>query len=1632
MTSTAIYTCYRQLHPPTGVDHAVFGSVTAADSRDLVVAKASTLELYRVHRDDHSATAAAAAARDTSNGDERDDDDGSGYYLELAGTFPLAGNFTALAVVPVPTSASTTTTQQQRQQQQQQQQDILVVSFGVAKMALVAYDSVLGRLETLSIHNFDAGAIGPGAAGVESNYGLAAALKDRPRTISSSDPAGRCLAAVVAGCQLVVLPARRHVPGSVFVSEEARRRQRRVLRLRRRAAVAARRNNGAAAESAGGAAGGAGDGSDDDDDHDDDDSVSARESDSEGEEDGGLGNGATAKGDGGSGGNLAVSKPFTIDLEEAGITGFIKAAAFLEGFHEPALALLYEPIQTCAGRLASKRSTCRLALLSINLTQGQAPVIWQVENLPHDSWDLVPVPSPIGGLQVISTNAVMHVNQSEVRSILAVNGYARATVDPALLECPLRGGDSDWGWTSFRRSHPEREVIDLSSYDVCIELDVVRCAFLTPTSMLLSLRTGEVYALRLHLTTGTAAPAAAAGSRLPGGAAFGTPNRVVGQSMRPIGRASPCSVLAVAASGGGGVSGASKGLVFMGSRVGDSLLVEYSVASAGTRPGGKGAAAVPKREPKAEEEEGEEEEDVGQAEDAPGSARSSSATGGKAPAGVAGVGERGETSSGGAAAAAAPATEAGNTIKEEAKEVTTGARESLAGMQVDANVGSREGSAAMSTRSPGGDGKKVTGDYDAGGKPSEITETSGEGAEVAETPGAVTSPPIEGGNDGSPDPPSATPTKQEAAEALSSSPQPGDGEEAGEGKDAGSRGGSAKRGRAERPSSGGEVGAGDNDGQPDKKRSRVSACADGEDDVASSGEAVPATEETTATAAAAATDGASAGTAVGWEESEEALGNGVAAPAVSSESGRPVAADDAVDAMPPPPTTAPAVPLSKEEQEMIEEEEQLYGARIGASASGGADGSGGEAALARLGSKDGERVIEAVGFRLKVVDSICTLGPIVDAALVPSAYHVPKTTKLAGGGGGSRSRGGHGGRGSGPNGAAAAAAAATGGGTSGGGIRTSLVCAAGYGGQGSLAVFSAGLRTEVVVELSVPGATGVYSSSEGGGVGRGAVGRNKRDTLVLVSCSASPPAAAGATAAGGDTRPGHTRVLAFEEDAKVVELPEGDGNPFVCDASTADVCSMAGGTVVQAHKQGLRVTRNRDPVQDVLASEDPDLGGLGADAGVTVLRAAAAGSHACCLLSNLRLHLMALDDGDLMPVGSVDEAGEEGEGGGGVWEEVEAVCMFGVQVRGSVGEQSPERCEEEDLPAQKGWWGGSAWGEAGGSGSEPAAPGDEGEEAGSSNGEARVEHVSAYMVVCRRGGTVEVFSCEGEGAEETRARPVFRATGAALAPPTLWNELLLPPAVAAAAAASDDDDEEEGSSLANGGGRGSDGDGSPMNDDVEEEEAGGGLAVATGIILANGRRGAAGRGGGKKVDGEANGDGAAAPPSDPMEVDDGATAPDSAAAAASASGEAPLAPDGTVEKAGADAGGAETAAAQEEEDGVVCPAVTDVIVHPIGAVGGPPELRRLVLAIHLDNGSLLVYEARMVVSPLAAFGGREQVVCFSKLCHDLITRPVKGVPPEAALFDPGRGRALRGVRSAAGQEGVCFARPGCRSALVSF
>ncbi|CAM9407980.1 unnamed protein product, partial [Sphacelaria rigidula] len=408
MTSTAIYTCYRQLHPPTGVDHAVFGSVTSPGSRDLVVAKASILELYKVHRqqdshsngnsEDNSSDATTSQLKgsgstaDKDEGDDKEGDESSTFFLELAGSFPLAGNVTALSVVPIASASIPASTNNDALQgstngksgadngvpdseNQLPPQDILVVCFGTSQMALVAYDAGLGRLATLSIHNFDADAIGPGSGGVEPGYSLASALKDRPPTISAFDPAGRCLAAVLGGSQLVVVPTLRHVPRSVFLSEDARERalenQRRKWRRQGDTAAAEREGSGRA-DGPVRSSSGTLDGRESPTLAVDDISYGASGRPGDGKAVGDKENGGSGLANGGSrvpGAHWTVSRPFTVDLEAAGVEGFIKAAAFLEGFHEPALALLYEPVQTCAGRLAQRRSTCRLVLLSLNLVQ---------------------------------------------------------------------------------------------------------------------------------------------------------------------------------------------------------------------------------------------------------------------------------------------------------------------------------------------------------------------------------------------------------------------------------------------------------------------------------------------------------------------------------------------------------------------------------------------------------------------------------------------------------------------------------------------------------------------------------------------------------------------------------------------------------------------------------------------------------------------------------------------------------------------------------------------------------------------------------------------------------------------------------------------------------------------------------------------------------------------------------------------------------------------------------------------------------------------------------------------------------------------------------------------------------------
>ncbi|CAM9193994.1 unnamed protein product, partial [Phaeothamnion confervicola] len=204
-----IYTCFRQLHPPTAIDHAAFACLTGRDATDLVVAKGLLLELYAVRGASSGENNASADSNHTPASD---------CFLELVGSFPLAARVEGLDVICGGGSVG----DGDAEDGGVWRPDMLAVSFEGAKLALLGFDIAVGQLTTLSIHNFGPDSIGPGAGAVEPAYGVAGALRDPPPPQTAADPLGRCVAMVVGGSQLVVLPTLRSRGTAPAASHEGR------------------------------------------------------------------------------------------------------------------------------------------------------------------------------------------------------------------------------------------------------------------------------------------------------------------------------------------------------------------------------------------------------------------------------------------------------------------------------------------------------------------------------------------------------------------------------------------------------------------------------------------------------------------------------------------------------------------------------------------------------------------------------------------------------------------------------------------------------------------------------------------------------------------------------------------------------------------------------------------------------------------------------------------------------------------------------------------------------------------------------------------------------------------------------------------------------------------------------------------------------------------------------------------------------------------------------------------------------------------------------------------------------------------------------------------------------------------
>ncbi|KAG8381459.1 hypothetical protein BUALT_Bualt06G0124100 [Buddleja alternifolia] len=193
----------------------------------------------------------------------------------------------------------------------------------------------------------------------------------------------------------------------------------------------------------------------------------------------------------------------------------VKDLIFINGYIEPVVVILHEKELTWAGRVSSKHHTCMISALSISTTLKQHPLIWSAENFPHDAHKLLAVPSPIGGVLVIGANMI-HYHSQSASCLLALNNFA-VPVD----------GSQEMPRASFST-----------------ELDGANATWLANDVAMFSTKTGELLLLTLVYD-----------------------GRIVQRLELSKSRASVLT---------SDITTIGNSLIFLGSRLGDSLLVQYN------------------------------------------------------------------------------------------------------------------------------------------------------------------------------------------------------------------------------------------------------------------------------------------------------------------------------------------------------------------------------------------------------------------------------------------------------------------------------------------------------------------------------------------------------------------------------------------------------------------------------------------------------------------------------------------------------------------------------------------------------------------------------------------------------------------------------------------------------------------------------------------------------------------------------------------------------------------------------------------------------------------------------------------------------------------------------------------------
>lgn len=257
-------------------------------------------------------------------------------------------------------------------------------------------------------------------------------------------------------------------------------------------------------------------------------------------------------------------------------------AVFLHGYAEPVLMILHETDPTWAGNLRSKKDTCQITALSLNLTAKRHPKIWSVSNVPSDAFRLSA--APCGGVLVFTTAMVLYYTQGHQSGVVVNSVVLPPPLPPPPLQFNPQIEAPNVTASKYGQEHPfdvypdtapeALKYCDSTSFSgLKLALDGCHCVWLDVTTALLGLRSGQLVLLQLS-------------------------ERITGATGRSIslsvtGVAPVASCLAVFPSSKALKEEARK--VFLGSVVGDSLLLEAAFGG-GSRNSSNGVTREENRE----------------------------------------------------------------------------------------------------------------------------------------------------------------------------------------------------------------------------------------------------------------------------------------------------------------------------------------------------------------------------------------------------------------------------------------------------------------------------------------------------------------------------------------------------------------------------------------------------------------------------------------------------------------------------------------------------------------------------------------------------------------------------------------------------------------------------------------------------------------------------------------------------------------------------------------------------------------------------------------------------------------------------------------------------------------------------